>query len=539
MQNDSNIENIFKANNSEYNIKYRDNLLKALNEFNVRNVSNKDMHTIKNPNLNNLIASNNNIIENIKKKYANNIQENNIINTISFASQRDFNLPIFPVQKNFLDNFNHHTIANTNNTSNENIFEKKLSPLRNQVANLAKSDEAMATLTQKFLGENTKKNLSERIYKANDPNSPETEKAKKIAESFIHDKINATICENINNIASKKFESDEINSILNKYASKVKGLYNNQYETSNQINSKNLASNFTNKVDEVNKKIDAINFTFHKNEDEKYNRNEDSSANSSNNSAVISKIMNDKIAEQQKHIIEKEKSKFDFIFNNLENIENLLFKFKLKQKFCLNDHLEEQEKDSDSEASNYLYDDQVKDKNVGDELDQKKNKNRFIQKINFIEEKLSQIENLINLNEKINTQNKTNQNDFYNSSSATKPKDFRTGLKKDFDDEEENELERNNINLPKIKSKQDLKFCKKSVFAEINKTDDFTTDEENQKNNILSFADNIKNLKILKEKNNNIIEALKNKSSPNSDNKFINKIPYPNAKKSRQKNNEL
>jgi len=339
-----------------------------------------------------------------------------------------------------------------------------------------------------------------------------------------------------NNDSNLCNKNPEINSIINKYKNKISGNSNSVDITNenrklqninslfNENNMTNNSSSFKVKLEEANKKIDNINFSFQKDTKDFINskNNEKEEEYKNDNESIINQIINKNIESEKKEAYIKEKSKFDFIFKNKENIENLLFKFKLKEKFCVDENKENYFNEQDEENHNNKYE------NPAD-------KKGFIKKINFIEEKLNRIENLINFEENEILKNSKNSNisDNKNNQIILNNKTNNKEILKKYSNENSskcsNENEyfsdyNENFTLGNTQFKNEIKNCKKSVFSDLNKNDDVTTDDEKQSNIILSFAQNIRNLKELKEKNNLLLEERENKNISKKDEKR-NKIP--------------
>ena len=111
---------------------------------------------------------------------------------------------------------------------------------------------------------------------------------------------------------------------------------------------------------------------------------------SQNKILTYSPIRKDKIdnidEKDQNESLINEKSNFKFIFKNKENIQDLLFKFKLKEKFEVEENNFNLNQDStklnenvDKNGENFECENSINDRN------------NFIKKLNFIEEKLSKI----------------------------------------------------------------------------------------------------------------------------------------------------
>lgn len=462
----------------------------------------------KNINLNNIIEKNNNLIENLKRKYLNNIKQN----SSSLPSYSHIGNEIkFPLHKHYKEN----EVDSLSSSGNSLILENLKTNAYNTI--------------------NVERNYKQKINdEVEFDNQDNLNKINLLREKYIKDErpkssmdINKLFKEEtfpIKQQDSLISKDPEINSIINKYRNKL-GSSNSidlaKENEHNNINAKLFENpencNFEKKFEEVNKKIEGINFSYGKNSKEflKFPNKNDEENNKINDQDFISEqIINKKIEKEKNDLVEKEKSKFDFIFKNKENIADLLFKFKLKEKFSL---------DEDRIKHNYQNSEYSNNNNKNGE---EKDKKGFIKKINFIEEKLSRIENLINFEEK----EIKNINKFENRFD----KDENKGVRKMSNENENYSDYPENFTLENIKFNNEIKNVKKSVFNELNKNDDLTTDDEKQSNNILSFAQNIRKLKELKEKNNQMIEEIEEPKISKQNYKAMN-IPLDKKKKAKKR----
>lgn len=462
----------------------------------------------KNTNLNNIIEKNNNLIENLKKKYLSNIKQNTASTPSNSNVYSEFK---FPIQKIFKENETNFLSFSGNSFLSENQNTKAAFKTINSSSALLSGKRFNNNDDADFDNQDTisKINLLRQKYLSDErqKSALEVNKLFKDEKDFAFPSANNN--NNINNHQEKETslsKDPEINSIINKYKSKLGCLSSNGVDYySKENNDKHeeakkteKSSNFNSKLDEVNKKIDGINFTFQKGENDLINFNCDTNQNYDQDD-IMKQMINKKIEREKKELVDKEKSKFDFIFKNKENIANLLFKFKLTEKFSLDENTE-------NNYINEFYYDPLTNKS-NNNTEETKNKKGFINKINFIEEKLNRIENLINFEEKeINKNNKLNELKYFHLEENNKNK-------KKFLSENENASDYpENFTLGNLNSKNvNIKSVKQSVFSELNKNEDFTTDEEKQSNHILSFAQNIRNLKELKEKNSQMIEEIEDK----------------------------
>ncbi len=461
---------------------------------------------INNTNLHKIIEKNHSLIENLKNKYLNNIKQNNesTSNELKFPIHKTYRENISSILSssyNSIESDNLKSFKNINSGSslkNRKIFENDLE-LYNKDAS-----ENINILRMKYLNEN-----------------------KPISNADIN--ILTKTSENLNIYQNTIFKGEpyfnlsrdpEVNSIINKYKTKIRSSNNTEISSENKkdlillndyksiqkedLNQKENINNkitFQEKLENANKKIDNINFTFHKSGNEFFDigkrENEESKKLNLNNTAeesIINKILNKNIEKEKKEIFENEKSKFDFIFKNKENIHSLLFKFKIKEKFSLDD------KDDNAKEDINLFENDVDNITNG--------KKSFINKINFIEEKLNRIENLIKFEENEISKNVENKKDLcLINKSDTENFKRKNSIENDISEYSEN-FTLGNKNF----KNDDIRICKKSVFSELNKNEDITTDDEKLSNNILSFAQNIRNLKDLKEKNNSMLDEIENKN---------------------------
>jgi hypothetical protein len=412
------------------------NLNENTNFFNYRVIYSNEYNINKNKTYDNInININNNdnfkIIENIKNKYS----SNTLINK---------DMPNYMNKEKFITN------SNISRNEKENL-------------NFLNTIDVIDSLNYK------KTNNSKNNY---DDNNNELD-------------INNNCLKDIVNLSNKK--EKDINSIIIKYSKTTNKSNSNK-------NKEEEKKTFEILIEENNKKINDIDFSFEKNNEisnlTKSNNNKSINVNEKDNSDLIIDIYNKKLEEENQKLLKEEKSKFDFIFKNKENIENLLFKFKLKEKFSLND--------SDNNNSIKL-------------------KDNIIKKINFIEEKLNRIDKLIKFEE------------CENMKKLQKEKEISMNK---FD-------EKNNINIFDDLNQTKKNYEENFTFGDIDKKQEKNLlNKENNKNNskISSsrFEDNINNLKNLRGKNILLLDEMKykykseNKNYVNEERKKKIKLSIPN-----------
>jgi hypothetical protein len=484
--------------------------------------------------------NNNNIIEKIKNKYASNLNFNIIKNKHRYntISQDDYhpNRNKVEINKEKGSNLNFDIIKekeeleridskNNLNTIDFPYIENyqiKFEEYVNIELDNKETLKKINALRSKFVD-----NLISPNQKPSPPTSPYSSSNEKYKNE--NKKENLNVRKSLENVT-------EIDIILNKYSkNNTKNEINNNNINNSPIeNIKFLNSNHKlNLIEEDSKKINInqpLNFSKKKEENSIYFKKEECSIENEESNNIINKYRK---------------------INNRDNNNNQKTN---KEKIRNYNYIKIEDEDNYNINNNDNYNDYNNNNNFLNINKEKVNeKDTFIKKINFIEDKINKIENFIifednynnirqenikiKLNEEIqiNNQNLLNNNNNNNNFNHNQYQlQFNKSKDQDKDKEKYKLISNNNkkpnkkyeenFNLENFNYKQDIKFAKKSVFSQ---SGEYTTDEENQNENILKFADNLKNLKSSREKNLMHLEERESLSSSRSNKveKIINKLP--------------